>query len=155
MYRGAQTTTLLGGEGERGKVGRIKAGCVNCPKNFVLHCSLSQDGLAERTDFSSPFSQSIQFTIQISFVFRLTLGPLLVRLLFKSHGVDFLSLCFCFFTLDRYNKSVPQLLIRWSVQKNYITIPKSSKPERIQENADVFDFSISDDDMKTLVRSPL
>lgn len=69
--------------------------------------------------------------------------------------IFFLSLCFCFFTLDRYNKSVPQVLIRWSVQKNYITIPKSSKPERIQENADVFDFSISDDDMKTLVRSPL
>lgn len=54
----------------------------------------------------------------------------------------------------RYNKSVPQLLIRWSVQKNYITIPKSSKPERIQENADVFDFSISDDDMKTLDALP-
>ena len=66
-----------------------------------------------------------------------------------------LSFCFCFFTLRRYNKSVPQLLIRWSVQKNYITIPKSSKPERIQENADVFDFSITDDDMKTLVRSSL
>ena len=37
MYRGAQTTTLLRGEGERGK---IKADRVNCPKNFVLHCSL-------------------------------------------------------------------------------------------------------------------
>ena len=35
MYRGAQTTTLLGGEGERGK---IKADRVNCPKNFGLHC---------------------------------------------------------------------------------------------------------------------
>ena len=35
---GAQTTTLLGGEGERGK---IKADRVNCPKNFVLHCSLN------------------------------------------------------------------------------------------------------------------
>lgn len=101
------------------------------------------------------FSVSVQFPIQISSVFRLILGPLLVRSLFKSHGVDFFVLCFCFFTLDRYNKSVSQLLIRWSVQKNYITIPKSSKPERIQENADVFDFSISDDDMKTLVRSPL
>ena len=101
------------------------------------------------------FSVSVQFPIQISSVFRLILGPLLVRLL-KSHGVDSFCPCvFVFFTLYRYNKSVPQLLIRWSVQKNYITIPKSSKPERIQENADVFDFSISDDDMKTLVRSPL
>ena len=36
VYRGAQTTTLLRGEGERGK---NKADRVNCPKNFVLHCS--------------------------------------------------------------------------------------------------------------------
>ena len=35
MYRGAQTTTLLRGEGERGE---NKADRVNCPKNFVLHC---------------------------------------------------------------------------------------------------------------------
>lgn len=51
----------------------------------------------------------------------------------------------------RYKKTVPQLLIHWSIQKNYITIPKSTKPERILENADVFDFTISDKDMRTLV----
>ena len=82
--------------GERGKGGKIKADRVNCPKNFVLHCSLSQDGLAEKTDFSWLFSQSVQFTIQISSMFRLILGPLLVRLLFKSHGVDFFVLVFLF-----------------------------------------------------------
>lgn len=51
----------------------------------------------------------------------------------------------------RYEKTVPQLLIRWSVQKNYITIPKSTKPERILENTKVFDFTINDKDMRTLV----
>lgn len=55
---------------------------------------------------------------------------------------------------NRYKKTVPQLLIRWSFQKDYITIPKSSKPERIQENADIFDFTISDEDMKTLDAMP-
>ncbi|KAL9975468.1 hypothetical protein ACROYT_G012629 [Oculina patagonica] len=55
---------------------------------------------------------------------------------------------------SRYKKTVPQLLIRWSVQKDYITIPKSTKPERIQENADIFDFTISDEDMKTLNAMP-
>jgi len=34
VYRGAQTTTLLGGGGG----GKIRAGRVNCLKNFVLHC---------------------------------------------------------------------------------------------------------------------
>ena len=38
VYRGAQTTTLLGGEGKGGK---IKADRVNCLKNFVLHCCYS------------------------------------------------------------------------------------------------------------------
>lgn len=52
----------------------------------------------------------------------------------------------------RYNKTIPQVLIRWSVQKNYITIPKSSKQERILENGGIFDFTISEEDMKTLVR---
>ena len=42
MYRGAQTTTLLG---VRGKGGKIKADRVNCPKNFVLRCSLCDVGV--------------------------------------------------------------------------------------------------------------
>lgn len=52
---------------------------------------------------------------------------------------------------SRYKKTVPQVLIRWSVQKNYITIPKSSRKERILENADVFDFVLSEKDMNILV----
>ncbi|KAJ7337194.1 hypothetical protein OS493_010051 [Desmophyllum pertusum] len=55
---------------------------------------------------------------------------------------------------SRYKKTVPQLLIRWSFQKGYITIPKSSKPERILENADIFNFTISDEDMKALNAMP-
>jgi len=47
---------------------------------------------------------------------------------------------------------VAQLMIRWSVQKGYITIPKSSKEERVLENAAVFDWTISEDDIQILVR---
>ncbi|XP_020902740.1 uncharacterized protein LOC110241225 isoform X2 [Exaiptasia diaphana] len=54
----------------------------------------------------------------------------------------------------RYNKSVAQLMIRWSFQKDYITIPKSSNPVRIVENANIFDFVISDEDMKILDSLP-
>ena len=39
VYRGAQTTTFLWGEGERRKGGKIKVDRVNCPNNFVLHCT--------------------------------------------------------------------------------------------------------------------
>jgi len=51
---------------------------------------------------------------------------------------------------NRYDKTLAQLMIRWSVQKGYITIPKTSNPARLAENADVFNFSISEKDMTTL-----
>lgn len=55
---------------------------------------------------------------------------------------------------NRYGKTVPQVLLRWSLQKNYVTIPKTSRKERIVENADVFDFVLSEGDMKILDNMP-
>jgi len=51
---------------------------------------------------------------------------------------------------SRYGKTPAQVLIRWSVQHGAVPVPKSSNRERIVENADVFDFSISTGDMDTL-----
>jgi diketogulonate reductase-like aldo/keto reductase len=51
----------------------------------------------------------------------------------------------------RYNKSPAQVLIRWCVQQGYITIPKSSSPERIIANTDVFDWSIKQQDILLMV----
>ncbi len=51
---------------------------------------------------------------------------------------------------DHYSKTPAQILIRWALQHDLVVIPKSSNPGRILENADVFDFSISEEDMKTL-----
>ena len=50
----------------------------------------------------------------------------------------------------KYNKSIAQIILRWNLQKGVVTIPKSSKKERIIENASIFDFSISEADMKTI-----
>jgi len=50
----------------------------------------------------------------------------------------------------KYNKTPAQILIRWSVQHGYTTIPKSSKSNRIKENMQVFDWTITEDDMDFL-----
>lgn len=51
---------------------------------------------------------------------------------------------------ERHGKSPAQVMIRWQLQQNVVVIPKSSKPERIRENADVYDFELSEQDMTAL-----
>jgi diketogulonate reductase-like aldo/keto reductase len=47
-------------------------------------------------------------------------------------------------------KSPAQVMLRWHVQQGRSAIPKSTKPERIAENLDVFDFDLSDDDLAAI-----
>jgi len=51
---------------------------------------------------------------------------------------------------SKSSKTPAQILIRWALQKEVIVIPKSSNQKRISENANVFDFTISPEDMKEL-----
>ncbi len=51
---------------------------------------------------------------------------------------------------SRYGRSPAQILLRWALEHGVVPIPKSSRPERIRENAAVFDFSLAPADMKAL-----
>ncbi|PHH61610.1 hypothetical protein CDD81_8125 [Ophiocordyceps australis] len=51
---------------------------------------------------------------------------------------------------NKYAKTEAQILLRWSLQKGYAPLVKSVTPSRIAENADIFDFELSDDDVKSL-----
>ncbi len=51
---------------------------------------------------------------------------------------------------EAHGKSPAQALIRWSIQLGNIVIPRSSSPERVRSNLDVFDFELTDDEMATL-----
>ena len=55
----------------------------------------------------------------------------------------------------KYNKSVAQLCVRFSLQNGILPLPKSTNATRIAQNAEVFDFTITDEDMQTLLQMPL
>jgi diketogulonate reductase-like aldo/keto reductase len=50
----------------------------------------------------------------------------------------------------RYNKTIAQISLRWSLQKGYLPLPKSVTSNRIKENIEVYDFEISEKDMELL-----
>ena len=49
-----------------------------------------------------------------------------------------------------HNRSVPQVLLRWSLQHGFLPLPKSVHAEYIKSNTDIFDFELTDDEMKKL-----
>ena len=55
---------------------------------------------------------------------------------------------------EKYNKTIAQICIRYSLQKGYLPLPKSANTSRIQENIQVFDFVISDEDMEFIENIP-
>lgn len=51
---------------------------------------------------------------------------------------------------NKYNKSTAQVILRWDIQTGVVTIPKSIKPHRITENADIFDFELTQEDLQQI-----
>lgn len=49
-----------------------------------------------------------------------------------------------------HNKSIAQVILRWEMQNDVIVIPKSTHKERMEENFDIFDFSLSDGEMSEI-----
>ncbi|GAA0447050.1 aldo/keto reductase [Lentibacillus halophilus] len=47
----------------------------------------------------------------------------------------------------KYSKTPAQIILRWNIQNHVVTIPKSTHEQRIRENADVFNFSLTDEEM--------
>ncbi|TFK23951.1 Aldo/keto reductase [Coprinopsis marcescibilis] len=50
----------------------------------------------------------------------------------------------------KYNRDTAQILLRWSLQKGFVPLPKSSTPSRIQSNAQLYDFELAKEDEETL-----
>ena len=50
----------------------------------------------------------------------------------------------------KYQKSPAQIVLNWDLQNDVITIPKSMTPSRIRENLDVFDFTLTDEELEKI-----
>lgn len=51
---------------------------------------------------------------------------------------------------DKYNKSIAQVILRWNIQRGVVAIPKSANVDRMKQNADIFDFELSADDIEKI-----
>ncbi|WP_304093922.1 aldo/keto reductase [Phascolarctobacterium succinatutens] len=50
----------------------------------------------------------------------------------------------------KYDKTVAQIILRWQLQRGIVVIPKSTHKERMAQNLDVFDFTLTDEDMQDI-----
>ena len=51
---------------------------------------------------------------------------------------------------EKYGKNAGQIVLRFEVQEGFIVLPKSTNPERIKGNIDIFDFEMTADEMETI-----
>ncbi|MDN5346137.1 MAG: methylglyoxal/glyoxal reductase [Petrotoga sp.] len=51
---------------------------------------------------------------------------------------------------NKYKKTPAQIVLRWDLQHGVVTIPKSVHKERIKENADIFDFELTEEEMRII-----
>ena len=53
---------------------------------------------------------------------------------------------------DKYRKSNAQIVLRWHTQMGFITIPGSKNPNHIRDNGDIFDFSLTEEEMAEIAK---
>ena len=72
-----------------------------------------------------------------------------------KHQLEAVGFCppFCQSLIGtKYGKSVAQVITRWLVERDIIVLAKSTKPKRMAENLNVFDFALSDEDKAEIAK---
>ena len=53
---------------------------------------------------------------------------------------------------EKYNKSTPQIILRWLIERSIVVLCKSTHKDRMAENIDVFDFALDEEDMVEIMK---
>lgn len=69
-------------------------------------------------------------------------SPLMVGKLFDNEVLKEIA--------DKHNKSIAQVILRWDIQNEVVTIPKSTNKGRIKENSQIFDFELSKEELEKI-----
>jgi diketogulonate reductase-like aldo/keto reductase len=67
--------------------------------------------------------------------------------LMQGHGIDDRRISA---VAQKYGRSNAQVLLRWALQRDTVVLPKSAHQDRIQANAQLFDFNLDPDDLAAL-----
>lgn len=68
----------------------------------------------------------------------------------RRHQEELLSDQILIKIAESHNKSVAQVILRWDYQKNVVVVPRSSNPNHILENISIFDFALTEEEMKQI-----
>ena len=52
--------------------------------------------------------------------------------------------------MSKYKKSLAQIVLRWNVERGCLPLPKTKNPIRLAENFNIFDFSLTEDEVKLI-----
>ena len=103
-----------------------------CINQFEFHPGFYQDSLME-------FCQARKILVEAS-------SPLGNGQILKQDRIGRIAV--------RHGKSTAQVCLRWALQKGAAVIPKTSDPDRLAQNFDVFDFALSHEEMEEIDRIP-
>lgn len=131
------------------KEGKIKAlGVSNFNVHHIMkileHCEVTptvnqvETHIALQNEFLQEYCESVGVKLE-------AYAPLM-----SNHIQDLLTNETMIELSKKYNKSVPQIAIRWLVDRGIVVIPKSITKSRIIENYDIFDFELTGEDMASI-----
>lgn len=132
------------------KDGKIRAiGVSNYqPKHLDALCEMSEiKPMVNQIEFHPGYTQfdNVEYSQKLGMLVQ-AWSPLGSGAVLKDPGLNEMA--------AKYGKSVAQLCVRLALQCGILPLPKSTNAERIKQNAEVFDFVISDEDIKTLINYP-